>query len=100
MSETPPEDQCVRLHVQVSLAGQEVQSEETVVAPAFSNLEVGGELPDDVLGGVAGGLVDHLHAVLVPTPGRRHSLWFNPGRAAGWEVVVLIKNTLNHLTFN
>lgn len=63
---SPPEDQCVGLHVQVALAGQQVQSEEAVVAPAFTDLEVWGELTDDVLGGVTGGLMDHLHTVLIP----------------------------------
>lgn len=61
----PPENQGVRLHVEVALAGQEVQPEEAIVAPALAHLKVGGKLPDDVLGGVTGGLVDHLHTVLV-----------------------------------
>lgn len=64
---SPPEDQCVSLHVQVALAGQKVQSEEAVVAPAFTNLKVRGKLPNDVLGWVTGGLMDHLHTVLIPT---------------------------------
>ena len=60
-----PEDQCVRLHVQVALAGQKVQSEEAVVAPAFTNLKVWGKLPNYVFGWVVGGLMDHLHSILV-----------------------------------
>lgn len=64
---SPPKDQCVGLHVQVALAGQKIQSEEAVVAPAFTNLKVRGKLTNDVLGWVTGGLMDHLHTVLIPT---------------------------------
>ena len=62
-----PEDQCVGLHVQIALAGQKVQSEEAVVAPTFTNLKVRGKLPNYVFGRVTGGLMDHLHTVLIPT---------------------------------
>lgn len=61
-----PKNQRVRLHVQVAFAGQQVQSEEPVVAPTFTNLKVGSKLPDDVLGRVTGGLMDHLNTVLIP----------------------------------
>ena len=64
---SPPEDQSVRLHVEVALTGQKVQSEKAVVAPALPHLKVRGKLPNDVLSWVTGGLVDHLHTVLIPT---------------------------------
>lgn len=64
---SPPEDQRVGLHVQVALTGQKIQSEEAVVAPAFTDLKVRGKLTNDVLGWVTGGLMDHLHTVLIPT---------------------------------
>ncbi len=62
-----PEDQRVCLHVQVALTGQEVQSEEAVVAPALTNLKVRRKLSNYVFGWVTGGLMDHLHTVLIPT---------------------------------
>lgn len=61
----PPENQRVSLHVQVTLAGEEVQPEKAVVAPAFTDLKVGGKLPNDVLGRVAGSLMNHFNTVLI-----------------------------------
>ena len=55
----------VRL-VQVALTAQKVQAEEAVVSPAFSHLKVRGKLPHNVLAGITGSLVYHLHSVLVP----------------------------------
>ncbi len=63
----PPEHQRVSLHVQVALAGQQVQSEEAVVAPTFTDLKVRRKLPNYVLGWITGGLMDHFHTVLIPT---------------------------------
>lgn len=62
----PPENQRVSLHIQVTLTGQKVQSEEAVVAPAFTHFEVRRKLPNDVLCGIAGGLMDHFHTVFIP----------------------------------
>ena len=52
--------------IQVTFAGQKVQAEEAIVAPTFPHFKVGGELTDDVLAGVPGSLMNHLHTVLVP----------------------------------
>lgn len=75
-----PKDQRVGLHVQVALAGQQVQSEEAIVAPAFPNLEVRGKFTYDVLGRVAGGLVDHFNTVLIPAKIKNHVTYW--GREA------------------
>ncbi len=72
-----PQDQGVRFRVQVALRGQEIKPEEPIVAPAFADLEVRGELSNDVLrvGGGHGcsvitgtqtvGLVNHFDSVFV-----------------------------------
>ena len=49
---------------QVSLTGEQVESEEPVIPPTLPDLKVRGKLSDNVLGGVSP-LVDHLHPVLV-----------------------------------
>lgn len=67
----PPEDDSVVLPVQVALVGQQVQAEESVVAPTFPNLEIRGEFPDDVFGGIIGGLVNHLYTVFIPGQGEK-----------------------------
>ena len=61
----PPQNECVVLRVEVTLARQEVQSEEAVISPTLPDLEVGRKLPYDVLRGVSRCLVDHFNAVLV-----------------------------------
>ena len=52
--------------VQVAFAGQQVQTEEAIVAPALPHFKVGSKLADNVLAGVPRSLVNHLHAVFVP----------------------------------
>ena len=74
-------DQGVRFSVEVSLTGQKVQSEETIVSPTFSNFKIRRKLPHDIFVGVSqwsiwfnavgtalalGILVDHFHAIFVP----------------------------------
>lgn len=71
LCENPPENQCVSLHVQVSLAGQEVESEEAVVTPAFTDLKVRRKLTNDVFCWVTGRLMDHLYTVLISTRRKR-----------------------------
>lgn len=61
-----PQHESVGLHVEVSLTGQKIQSEESVIAPALPHLKVWRKLSNDVFGGVAGGLMDHLHPVFIP----------------------------------
>lgn len=62
-----PEYKRVGLGVEVPLAGEQVEPEEAVVPPALAHLEVGRELAHNVLVRVARHLVQHLHAILVPS---------------------------------
>lgn len=76
----PPEDDGVVLPVQVALVGQQVQAEESVVAPTFPNLKIRGKLPDDVFGGIVGGLVNHFYTVFIPGEGKVTGI-----RAKRWQ---------------
>lgn len=80
----PPEDDGVVLAVQVALVGQQVQAEEAIVAPALPNLKIGGEFPDDVFGGVVGGLVNHFYTVFIPGQGKGTGVWTKDVRIAEW----------------
>ena len=68
-SDLEAEDEDVHRHEEVALAGEQIEAEETVVAPALADLKVGRELPHDVLARVARQVVHHLDAVLVPESG-------------------------------
>lgn len=68
--EAPPEDHGVVLPVQVALVGQQVQAEESVVTPTFPNFKIRGKLPNDVFGGIIGGLMDHFYTVFIPAQGK------------------------------
>lgn len=61
-----PQDHGVILSVQIAFIGQQVQTKEPVVTPAFSNFKIRSKLSNYVFSGIIGGLVNHFYTVLVP----------------------------------
>ena len=65
--------QGIGFSVQVAFTGQEVKSEETVVAPAFPYLKIASKFSHYVFARVSACLVDHFYTVFISAKQKNYS---------------------------